>query len=121
MSDAQWVGYHIRIICLRLRGKPVAGDQRLTDEHTAVISELRIIRTGRSGQQQYQARRTLVRDFPEYQRAQGARSSASSGLPPGPPRRHQSGGGPTDADPNQRTGRWLQHHMAFPEDDPKVR
>ena len=63
----------------------------------AILDELRGMHGGARGQLRFEARQSIVRDYPELQRAEGARSAASFGLPAGPERRNQSGGNPADS------------------------
>ena len=108
LEDDQWVDQHIRPMCRRFVGRPVAGDHQMTEEEKAIAEVLRKMRAEKRGEQQVEARGAMVRDFPEFQQALGARSFASSGLPPGPTRRRQSGGDPAEVD----RGRWRQQQGA---------
>ena len=97
------IAQHIRRMCVRLFGRPVADNERLPEEQRVIMKGIRDVRTGAQGRHQMETRGTVAREFAGFQHMLGARSSA---LPPGPSSRREGGVGPADH------GRWWQQSGA---------
>ena len=63
-------------MCVRLFGREVSDNQRLTEEQRVVMKEVHDMRTGAQGRQHMETRGTIVRDFAGFQQVLGSRSTA---------------------------------------------
>ena len=98
-QDNKLVDEHIRQMCTRIFGIPIAAKQDLTDQQYEMVREIINMRTGTDGAQMMSAHAAILEEFDDIVRAPGSRRERA---PPGPSQRRESGEDPTDH------GRWWQ-------------